>query len=80
MGKSRLNEVRACPIFFADTKEAISNFILRQPLFSYLPLPLLLCRPPEKQSRSQSILFYVFPIYYYSLMDRHIDKEFINKK
>ena len=32
MGKSRLNEVRACPIFFADTKEAISNFILRQPL------------------------------------------------
>ena len=31
MGKSRLNEVRACPIFFADTKEAISNFILRQP-------------------------------------------------
>ena len=36
MGKSRLNEVRACPIFFADTKEAISNFILRQPLFCLL--------------------------------------------
>ena len=37
MGKSRLNEVKACPIFFADTKEAISNFILRQPLFVSLP-------------------------------------------
>ncbi|MDU7628974.1 hypothetical protein, partial [Parabacteroides sp.] len=31
-GKFWLSEVRACLIFFADTKKAISNFYLRQPL------------------------------------------------